>query len=51
MFDRVEDEPALFPRLEQRAALVQVPLVGAVLGHVRRELVVELELLRRLVVV
>uniref|UniRef100_A0A6B0VB70 Uncharacterized protein n=1 Tax=Ixodes ricinus TaxID=34613 RepID=A0A6B0VB70_IXORI len=36
----VEDEPALLPALEQGPPLEQVALVGAVLGAVRRELVV-----------
>lgn len=47
VLDRVEHEPALLPALQQGPPLVQVALVGAVLGHVRGELFVVL-LVRRL---
>ena len=33
VFHRVEDEPALFPPLEERAPLVEITLVGAILCH------------------
>ena len=39
MFDRVENEPSLFPAFEERAALVEVTLVRPMLLDVGRILV------------